>query len=56
MSIWVFLLILGLALLTGLAARAKAAAGAFIVSGFLLGAAHADEAREALGFVADLFS
>lgn len=56
MSIWVFLLIVGFALLTGHEARPKVAAGALFVAGFLLGATHADGLRELLDSTADLFS
>lgn len=56
MSIWVFLLIISLALLTGSGARPKMAAGLLLVTGFILGATHADGLREMLDQVADLFS
>ena len=56
MSIWVFLLIIGFALLTGHGSRPKAAAGMFLVAGFILGATHADGLREVLSSTADLFS
>jgi len=56
MSIWVILLIIALALLTGSAARTKAAAGLLLVVGFILGATHAGGLRETLGYIADLFS
>lgn len=56
MSIWVFLLIVALALLTGSGTRPKAAAGLLLVVGFLLGASHADGLRESLGYIVDLFS
>lgn len=55
-SIWVFLSIIALALLTGGAARAKAAAGLLLVAGFILGASYADGLRELLRSTADLFS
>lgn len=56
MSIWVIFSIIALALLTGSAARAKAAAGLLLVTGFILGATHADGLRAALDSVADLFT
>lgn len=56
MSIWVFLLIISLALLTGSGARPKVAAGLLLVTGFILGATHADGLRGMLDQVADLFS
>ena len=56
MSIWVLLSIIALALLTGSGPRQKAAAGLLLVTGFILGATHADGLHEILDWTADLFS
>ena len=57
MSIWVFLLIVGAALLTGHSVRAKAAAGVFFLVGVVIGASYAGEVlREMVSRLADLFA
>jgi hypothetical protein len=57
MSIWVFLLIIGLALLTGHGVRAKAAAAVFFVIGVFLGGTYfGHEVHNVVTEVASVFS
>jgi hypothetical protein len=57
MSIWVLLLIIGLALLTGHGARAKAAAVVFLLIGVIIGGTYfGQEIHTAVDRVAGLFS
>lgn len=57
MSIWVFLLIVGLALLTGHGVRAKAAAFVFLLIGIIVGGSYfGQQVHGTIDHVAALFS
>lgn len=57
MSIWVFLLIVGLALLTGHGMRAKAASLAFFLIGILIGGSYTGQViNDTVNHVVGMFS